>query len=138
MSGRRPSYEVGPNTEGMAPNGIKPDDRGPAKPVRGRAVRHVCPGCGASSLSGNQPGFRLRGEARRKEMTTVEEPVAHAKDTVAVCTMFRHCAARAAVVSRPALWEGLEGAGRVTVVSAPAGSGKTVLLRSWIGEAGLA
>src|SRR5262249_57250767 len=29
-------------------------------------------------------------------------------------------------------------AGRVTVVSAPAGSGKTVLLRSWIGEAGLA
>jgi LuxR family transcriptional regulator, maltose regulon positive regulatory protein len=27
---------------------------------------------------------------------------------------------------------------RVTVVSAPAGSGKTVLLRSWIGEAGLA
>jgi hypothetical protein len=27
---------------------------------------------------------------------------------------------------------------RVTVVSAPAGNGKTVLLRSWIGEAGLA
>lgn len=32
----------------------------------------------------------------------------------------------------------LRGAGRVTVVSAPAGSGKTLLLRSWIGEAGLA
>jgi LuxR family maltose regulon positive regulatory protein len=32
----------------------------------------------------------------------------------------------------------LGGAGRVTEVSAPAGSGKTLLLRSWIGEAGLA
>jgi LuxR family maltose regulon positive regulatory protein len=42
------------------------------------------------------------------------------------------------VVSRPALWERLGAAGRVTVVSAPAGSGKTVLLRSWIGAAGLA
>ena len=30
------------------------------------------------------------------------------------------------------------GAGRVIVVSAPPGSGKTVLLRSWIGQAGLA
>ena len=30
------------------------------------------------------------------------------------------------------------GAARVTVVSAPPGSGKTVLLRSWISEAGLA
>ena len=41
------------------------------------------------------------------------------------------------VVSRPGLWERLDGPGRVTVVSAPPGSGKTVLLRSWIGEAGL-
>src|SRR5215468_11438549 len=40
----------------------------------------------------------------------------------------------AGVVSRPGLWA----AGRVTVVSAPAGSGKTVLLRSWMGQAGLA
>jgi LuxR family maltose regulon positive regulatory protein len=37
------------------------------------------------------------------------------------------------VVSRP---ERLGASARVTVVSAP-GSGKTVLLRSWIGEAGL-
>src|SRR5580700_10391819 len=44
----------------------------------------------------------------------------------------------AGVVSRPALWGRLGEAGRVTVVSAPAGSGKTVLLRSWIGAAGLA
>jgi LuxR family maltose regulon positive regulatory protein len=42
------------------------------------------------------------------------------------------------VVSRPGLWERLGAAERVTVVSVPAGSGKTVLLRSWIDEAGLA
>jgi LuxR family maltose regulon positive regulatory protein len=42
------------------------------------------------------------------------------------------------VVSRHALFSQLTGAGRVTVLSAPAGSGKTVLLRSWIAEAGLA
>jgi LuxR family maltose regulon positive regulatory protein len=42
------------------------------------------------------------------------------------------------VVSRPALWERLSGSARVTVVSAPAGSGKTVLLRSWIDRADLA
>ena len=42
------------------------------------------------------------------------------------------------VVSRPGLCGRLGGAARVAVVSAPAGSGKTVLLRSWIGAAGLA
>jgi LuxR family maltose regulon positive regulatory protein len=47
-------------------------------------------------------------------------------------------AAVGGVVSRRALFERLGGAGRVTEVSAPAGSGKTFLLRSWIGEAGLA
>ena len=41
------------------------------------------------------------------------------------------------IVSRPRLYERLAGSARVTVVSAPAGSGKTVLLRSWIGHAGL-
>ena len=35
---------------------------------------------------------------------------------------------------RPALFARLTDAGRVTVLSAPAGSGKTVLLRSWIAE----
>src|SRR5215475_15584434 len=44
----------------------------------------------------------------------------------------------AGVVPRPGLWERLGAAGRVTVVSAPAGSGKTVLLRSWLAAAGLA
>ena len=42
------------------------------------------------------------------------------------------------VVSRVALLARLREAARVTVVSAPPGSGKTVLLRSWISQAGLA
>ena len=41
------------------------------------------------------------------------------------------------MVSRPGLFELLHRSARVTVMSAPAGSGKTVLLRSWIDEAGL-
>jgi LuxR family maltose regulon positive regulatory protein len=41
-------------------------------------------------------------------------------------------------VSRPVLFGRLAGAQRVVQVSAPAGSGKTVLVRSWIAEAGLA
>jgi len=42
------------------------------------------------------------------------------------------------VVSRCALFGRLAGAGRVVQVSAPAGSGKTVLMQSWLAEAGLA
>ncbi len=41
------------------------------------------------------------------------------------------------VVSRLALFERLGAAARMTVVSGPPGSGKTVLLRSWVGKAGL-
>jgi LuxR family transcriptional regulator, maltose regulon positive regulatory protein len=41
------------------------------------------------------------------------------------------------VVARPGLVRRLGGPARVTVVSAPPGSGKTVLLQSWIGQAGL-
>ena len=41
------------------------------------------------------------------------------------------------VVARPGLFGRLAGPARVTVVPAPAGSGKTVLLRSWISQAGL-
>ena len=47
-------------------------------------------------------------------------------------------AVRDGVVSRPGLFELLGAAGRVTEVSASAGSGKTLLVRSWIGESGLA
>src|SRR5262245_62953544 len=42
------------------------------------------------------------------------------------------------VVARPRLFGRLATPARVTVVSGPPGSGKTVLLRSWIGQAGLA
>ena len=72
------------------------------------------------------------------EMTTVSEPVADTGGTVEPRTIFGRGAVRAAVVSRPGLWERLGASARVTVVSAPPGSGKTVLLRSWIGETGLA
>ena len=47
-------------------------------------------------------------------------------------------AARNGLVSRGRLFGLLERAERVALVSTPAGSGKTVLLRSWIGQAGLA
>ena len=40
------------------------------------------------------------------------------------------------VVPRPGLFERLGASGRVAVLSAPPGSGKTVLLRSWIAEPG--
>jgi LuxR family transcriptional regulator, maltose regulon positive regulatory protein len=45
--------------------------------------------------------------------------------------------ATGAVVPRPVLLGRLGGPARVTVVSAAAGSGKTVLLRSWLGQEGL-
>jgi hypothetical protein len=45
---------------------------------------------------------------------------------------------RGGVVSRSALFGRLAEAERVVLISASAGSGKTVLMRSWIAEAGLA
>ena len=45
---------------------------------------------------------------------------------------------RASTVARPGLFGRLAGPARVAVVAAPAGSGKTVLLRSWMDQAGLA
>ena len=47
-------------------------------------------------------------------------------------------AVRGGIVSRRGLFERLGGAARVTQISAPAGSGKTFLLRSWIAAARLA
>jgi LuxR family maltose regulon positive regulatory protein len=65
------------------------------------------------------------------------ELAAEAGDTVADPVVFRP-GRWAAVVPRPVLWDRLAQASRVTVLSAPPGSGKTVLLRSWISGAGLA
>jgi LuxR family transcriptional regulator, maltose regulon positive regulatory protein len=78
---------------------------------------------------------RLTG---RNEMTTASEPGVQTGDLGAAPAMSGGGAPRAAVVSRPGLWKQLTEAAQVTVVSAPPGSGKTVLLRSWIGETGLA
>jgi LuxR family transcriptional regulator, maltose regulon positive regulatory protein len=53
----------------------------------------------------------------------------------------RHCpvaAVRGGIVSRPGLFERLGRAARVSQISAPAGSGKTFLVRSWLFESGLA
>ena len=46
-------------------------------------------------------------------------------------------AVRDGVVARPGLFQRLTQAQRVAQVSAPPGSGKTILLRSWIAECGL-
>lgn len=53
-------------------------------------------------------------------------------------TAIASAASSGGIVSRPELFERLAGAARVTEISAPAGSGKTFLLRSWIHAAGLA
>jgi LuxR family maltose regulon positive regulatory protein len=58
-------------------------------------------------------------------------PVARSTAATAVAAPAVH------VVPRPALFARLAEAARVTVISAPAGSGKTFLLRSWIAETGL-
>jgi LuxR family transcriptional regulator, maltose regulon positive regulatory protein len=53
----------------------------------------------------------------------------------------RYCpvpAVQGGIVSRPGLFERLARAARVSAISAPAGSGKTFLLRSWLFESGLA
>jgi len=68
-------------------------------------------------------------------MTAVRDPVAGAVG--AAFGEARSAVTQASVVRRPGLWERVSRAARVTVVSASAGSGKTVLLRSWIKEADL-
>ncbi|HEY8519842.1 MAG TPA: LuxR C-terminal-related transcriptional regulator [Gammaproteobacteria bacterium] len=60
----------------------------------------------------------------------------HSRVMAVVFSAARH-AGGAGFVARPALFELLQGAARVTVVSAPAGSGKTSVLRAWVAEAGL-
>lgn len=52
-------------------------------------------------------------------------------------TAIASAASRGGIVSRRELFEPLAGAARVTEVSAPAGSGKTFLLRSWVRAARL-
>ena len=92
-----------------------------------------------------QPAGRLRGPATpapqvqpinvTSDGSAVLSPVHHAD--VAVLAMHRLERDRL-VISRPAQFERLSRAARVTQLSAPAGSGKTHLLRSWITGTGLA
>ena len=62
------------------------------------------------------------------------EPVAWSGSAAALAAP----AVRDGVVVRPGLFQRLAEAQRVAQVSAPAGSGKTVLIRSWIAQSGLA
>jgi LuxR family transcriptional regulator, maltose regulon positive regulatory protein len=74
----------------------------------------------------------------RFETITVSKPNLRVVSALSAKPERYHSAREELDVPRPALFERLAGAGRVTEVSAPAGSGKTFLLRSWIREAGLA
>src|SRR5260370_680986 len=80
---------------------------------------------------------RRRGCRRRCRLTCDDLAMAPAEGSEAVGGRAARPGA-GGVVSRPGLFDRLGASARVTVVSAPPGSGKTVLLRSWIGETGLA
>jgi LuxR family maltose regulon positive regulatory protein len=75
-------------------------------------------------------------EPSRRERYRAVLPPVHQAD---VAVLARHRLERdRLVIRRPALFERLSRAARVTQLLAPAGSGKTHLLRSWIAETGLA
>jgi LuxR family transcriptional regulator, maltose regulon positive regulatory protein len=75
-------------------------------------------------------------EPSRRERYRAVLPPVHQAD---VAVLARHRLERdRLVIRRPALFERLSRAARVTQLSAPAGSGKTHLLRSWVDESGLA
>jgi LuxR family transcriptional regulator, maltose regulon positive regulatory protein len=74
--------------------------------------------------------------SRREHYGPAVLPPVHQAD---VAVLARHRLERdRLVIRRPALFEWLSRAARVTQLLAPAGSGKTHLLRSWINETGLA
>jgi LuxR family transcriptional regulator, maltose regulon positive regulatory protein len=83
-------------------------------------------------------GFPALGIGGGRTVTTITEPAAGVRGSADAPAMPTGPVGRAAVVSRPELYRRLAQTARVMVVSASAGSGKTVLLRSWISSAGLA
>jgi LuxR family maltose regulon positive regulatory protein len=93
-------------------------------------------GCATDSASGNQLTGAGSGRCRNRRHAMIMAVAAAGGSDVAAGRVTR--SDRAGIVARPALFERLAGPARVTVVSAPPGGGKTVLLRSWISEAGLA
>jgi LuxR family transcriptional regulator, maltose regulon positive regulatory protein len=78
----------------------------------------------------------MDGNSFRRLVPCEDLGMGSAEGSDAVVGRVTHPGARG-VVSRTGLFERLEASARVTMVSAPPGSGKTVLLRSWIGDAGL-
>ena len=84
-------------------------------------------------VGGARPPWSLE-----REMTSSDLPAADAGATLTVPPAAGRGRTGPALVARPALWARLTGAARVTVVSAPPGSGKTVLLRSWAAGPGQA
>jgi LuxR family transcriptional regulator, maltose regulon positive regulatory protein len=78
--------------------------------------------------------------ALASELPEISPGLAHSRSTLprlSIAAASGRSAETRTIIARPRLLEQLERAGRVTMVSAPAGSGKTSLLRSWIREAGL-
>jgi len=86
-------------------------------------------------------GFSARPALRSVDIDVDEARVHWARRVAPADVAVLHRRPRAAtdlVVPRRTLYERLSGAARVTQLSAAAGSGKTVLLRSWIDDADLA
>jgi len=87
-------------------------------------------------VSGRHPMWVIIWEAPGARFCCEERRPAKIQGSVApLDTAIGSSASRDGIVSRRELFERLAGAARVTKVSAPAGSGKTFLLRSWIRDA---
>ena len=107
------------------------DRMGAAYPAGGRLAART-DGVSLSPGIRGRPGFRGRWDDQGRGMIRAVGSLARSRFVAG------GGGDAGGVVARPGLAGRLGGPARVTVVSAPAGSGKTVLLRSWIAGAGLA
>src|SRR6202012_235050 len=122
---RRPSGRDDPFcVPGAAGPGARPEHR-----AVGGVRRSGCAVRGAGPARGARPGAD-RSPPSAVGLTVLSAVSVGAGPVAGLAT--------SGVVSRPGLFERLGAAPRVMVVSAPPGSGKTVLVRSWIDDAGLA
>ena len=98
---------------------------------------------GEARLEQATAGMSIERRPARRTLRALPEPLqngllstgALSDDVLAVAIEDTPSGVR--LIARPGLFALLQGAGRVTVVSAPAGSGKTFLMRSWIAAEGL-